>query len=194
MKTTPIPVKFDRQGHSCNFYAGFGPTNDKAGLASAPTASIWIVSNIGNIMALLLCPGPKGAWTFWKLVRNAARERKEVSQRSLHYAPIFRLLLKVAVNGTHQCDFLNFCGASVPTISPSAIARLMCVCVWVMRFKVFGGPGKHERPIHEPRLFCSKCDFGKGREHFANLLRMHSRKAMWHHSAHFITHQSFAFY
>ena len=26
LKTTPIPVKFDRQGHSCNFYAGFGPT------------------------------------------------------------------------------------------------------------------------------------------------------------------------
>ena len=25
-KTTRIPVKFDRQGHSCNFYAGFGPT------------------------------------------------------------------------------------------------------------------------------------------------------------------------
>ena len=24
MKTTPIPVKFDRQGHSCNFYVGFG--------------------------------------------------------------------------------------------------------------------------------------------------------------------------
>ena len=33
------------------------------------------------------------------------------SQRSLHYAPIFRLLLKVAVKGTHQCDFNNFCGA-----------------------------------------------------------------------------------
>ena len=30
------------------------------------------------------------------------------SQRSLHNAPIFRLLLKVAVNGTHQCDFFNF--------------------------------------------------------------------------------------
>ena len=27
MKTTPIPVKFDRQGHSCNFFAGFGPTS-----------------------------------------------------------------------------------------------------------------------------------------------------------------------
>lgn len=27
MKTTPIPVKFDRQGHSCNFYGGFGPTH-----------------------------------------------------------------------------------------------------------------------------------------------------------------------
>ena len=33
------------------------------------------------------------------------------SQRSLHNAPIFRLLLKVAVNGTHQCDCLNFCGS-----------------------------------------------------------------------------------
>ena len=32
-------------------------------------------------------------------------------QRSLQNAPIFRLLLKVAVNGTHQCDLSNFCGA-----------------------------------------------------------------------------------
>ena len=31
MKTTPIPVKFDRQGHSCNFYAGFGPTTLQRG-------------------------------------------------------------------------------------------------------------------------------------------------------------------
>ena len=31
-----------------------------------------------------------------------------VSQRSPHNAPIFRLLLKVAVNGTHQCELLNF--------------------------------------------------------------------------------------
>ena len=36
------------------------------------------------------------------------------SQRSLHNAPIFRLLLKVAVDGTHQCDFLNVCGALAP--------------------------------------------------------------------------------
>ena len=33
------------------------------------------------------------------------------SQHSLRSAPIFRLLLKIAVNGTHQCDFHNFCGA-----------------------------------------------------------------------------------
>ena len=33
------------------------------------------------------------------------------SQRSLHSAEIFRLLLKVAVSGTHQCDSHNFCGA-----------------------------------------------------------------------------------
>ena len=37
-----------------------------------------------------------------------------VSQCSLHNAPIFRLLLKVAVNGTHQCESLNFCGTYVP--------------------------------------------------------------------------------
>jgi hypothetical protein len=29
LKTTPIPVKFDRQGHPCNFYAGFGPTGSR---------------------------------------------------------------------------------------------------------------------------------------------------------------------
>ena len=43
-----------------------------------------------------------------------------LSQRSLHNASIFRLLLKVAVNGTHQCDFLIFCGASRPNIASDA--------------------------------------------------------------------------
>jgi hypothetical protein len=38
------------------------------------------------------------------------------SQCSLHSAPIFRLLLKVAVNGTHQCESLNFCGAHRPNV------------------------------------------------------------------------------
>ena len=42
---------------------------------------------------------------------NKALLLHRTSQRSLHDAPIFRLLLKVAVNGTHQCDFPNFCGA-----------------------------------------------------------------------------------
>ena len=39
-----------------------------------------------------------------------------ISQCSLHNAPIFRLLLKVAVNGTHQCESLNFCGAFCPNL------------------------------------------------------------------------------
>ena len=39
-----------------------------------------------------------------------------ISQRALHNEPIFRLLLKVAVNGTHQCDFPNFCGQQCPTM------------------------------------------------------------------------------
>ena len=43
------------------------------------------------------------------------------SQRSLHNEPIFRLLLKVAVKGTQQCEFLNFCGVYSPilTLAPS---------------------------------------------------------------------------
>ena len=44
--------------------------------------------------------------------RQGLMSRQGVSsQRSLHNAPIFRLLLKVAVNGTHQCDYSNFCGS-----------------------------------------------------------------------------------
>ena len=39
-----------------------------------------------------------------------------MSQRSFQDAPIFRLLLEVAVGGTHQCDFLNFCESLVLSI------------------------------------------------------------------------------
>ena len=49
--------------------------------------------------------------TYWQ---HLAVYTSSASQRSLHNAPIFRLLLKVAVNGTHQCDFLNFCGGLGP--------------------------------------------------------------------------------
>ena len=37
MKTTPIPVKFDRQGHPCNFYAGFGPTYSESAVGRSNT-------------------------------------------------------------------------------------------------------------------------------------------------------------
>ena len=49
------------------------------------------------------------------------------SQRSLHNAPIFRLLLKVAVNGTHQCDFLNFCGGFGSQHMSSAVKQDVCL-------------------------------------------------------------------
>ena len=49
---------------------------------------------------------------------------QEPSQRSLHNAPIFRLLLKVAVNGTHQCDFFNFWGTSCPNHGYPCMALL----------------------------------------------------------------------
>ena len=42
------------------------------------------------------------------------QERRNTSQRSLHHEPIFRLLLKVAVKGTQQCEFLKFYGVYIP--------------------------------------------------------------------------------
>ena len=57
------------------------------------------------------------------LVKPIPHLQSLVSQRSLHNEPIFRLLLKVAVNGTHQCDFLNFCG------SPGSQQRI-CLSSW----------------------------------------------------------------
>ena len=55
-------------------------------------------------------PVLKAAWEFYTLNWNTSVECHVASQRSLHYAPIFRLLLEVAVKGTHQYDFCNFCG------------------------------------------------------------------------------------
>ena len=45
MKTTPIPVKFDRQGHSCNFYGGFGPTFQTAGCVRSCVGELPLVSS-----------------------------------------------------------------------------------------------------------------------------------------------------
>ena len=58
----------------------------------------------------LQCRAPVRAQTvvLHKIIGSLAPRTLTSSQRSLHNAPIFRLLLKVAVNGTHQCDFLNF--------------------------------------------------------------------------------------
>ena len=42
------------------------------------------------------------------VVRSELNAQAYLSQRSLQPEPIFRLLLKVAVNGTHQCDSQQF--------------------------------------------------------------------------------------
>ena len=49
------------------------------------------------------------------------------SQRSLHNEPIFRLLLKVAVKGTQQCDFLNFCGVYSPITCMTSFCTAICM-------------------------------------------------------------------
>ena len=73
-------------------------------LAGCLLGACWVLEGRGIARPELetlrmCCCGPSGlrCWTH------------QASQRSLHNAPIFRLLLKVAVKGTHQCDFLNFC-------------------------------------------------------------------------------------
>ena len=58
------------------------------------------------------------------------------SQRSPQDAPIFRLLLKVAVKGTHQCDCLNFCGK--PASQRESTLRLS-VRAWAGRGADGGG-------------------------------------------------------
>ena len=58
---------------------------------------------------------------------NRAHVKDRASQRSLHNTPIFRLLLKVAVNGTHQCDSFNFCGSFGP--QPTNTAGRLPKCI-----------------------------------------------------------------
>ena len=66
----------------------------------------------GRFAQALRARRPPGSDVTHLVVLGGRVSRHEVSsQRSLHNAPIFRLLLKVAVNGTHQCDYSNFCGS-----------------------------------------------------------------------------------
>ena len=79
---------------------------------SAGMAQSWGLRTLrGNNVIALRCEN--NARLRHETARRNANEC-QASQRSLHNAPIFRLLLKVAVNGTHQCDFHNFCGAFAP--------------------------------------------------------------------------------
>jgi hypothetical protein len=50
-----------------------------------------------------------------------------ISQCSVHNAPIFRLLLQVAVNGTHQCESLMFL-RNILSQSPSSHRLHSCRC------------------------------------------------------------------
>ena len=83
--------------------------------------------------------GRHQCYVFGKVLEQTVHEL--ASQCSLHNAPIFRLLLKVAVNGTHQCESLNFCGTSCPNLCRSDRSRSAHV-----------PPGRNE----EPRLSSMK--------------------------------------
>ena len=88
----------------------FGVTNARLLSAFWHNAS-WLC------LVVPLCCLIENTRIFTQLILVFVGKHNRPSQRSLHNAPIFRLLLKVAVNGTHQCDFINFCGALwVPTM------------------------------------------------------------------------------
>ena len=71
---------------------------------------------------------------------GAPCRQRPASQRSLHNAPIFRLLLKVAVKGTHQCDLQYFCGnvmfpnqfGSRPEFSDEHLSVSYCMVTSIM--------------------------------------------------------------
>jgi hypothetical protein len=66
-----------------------------------------------------------------RTTRKKRASSLHLSQRSLHNAPIFRLLLKVAVNGTHQCDFLEFLrGLLGPNNQRDAMSLVACAGLW----------------------------------------------------------------
>ena len=80
-----------------------------------------------------------------------------VSQCSLHNAPIFRLLLKVAVNGTHQCESLNFCGDLCPNHFSASVTLVFPIC----RARRAGGPpfrwAAWDVPILSERFDAESC-------------------------------------
>jgi hypothetical protein len=55
-----------------------------------------------------------GQKCLWLRCLEISSETIPLSQHSLQLAPIFRLLLKVAVKGMHQCDSTNFCMGLLP--------------------------------------------------------------------------------
>ena len=101
------------------------------------------------------------------------------SQRSLHNAPIFRLLLKVAVNGTHQCDSIEFLrDRKIPTTTKFGVGdkvAALCHCRAAIRYFYFSSvPGSRHllsasfcwarREFHALKFFFAKQNFAR---HFA---------------------------
>ena len=95
------------------------------------------------------------------------------SQRSLHNTPIFRLLLKVAVNGTHQCDSFNFCGSFGPQLTINAartrLETLLCTRSDATRMRAC------RKVALAPRRRCSAV--ARGDELRAEAPRTHARRA-----------------
>lgn len=85
--------------------------------ASRRPACEWVLRTYiyAYMAAHLTILGTTTAGYIHKWTNSFYAQGSELSQRSFQFAPIFRLLLKVAVKGTHQCDYCIFWGEQSPT-------------------------------------------------------------------------------
>ena len=131
--------------HQCdflNFFGAHAPTL----LALAIQAELPAPSCLGSVVAvtqtLLKMPPSHERWIGPKVLSHlrppapatlASNPIETPAVISLHNAPILRLLLKIAMSGMHQCDFLNLCEMQAPTNTRIPFRQRM---EWIICFSV----------------------------------------------------------
>ena len=141
MKTTPIPVKFDRQGHSCNFFAGFGPTV----LGFAAMRCLRALLRLGRV-------GLEGVFCYFGV--QSASMRVWGGAMRLFQMLIFRTLIFSVVTGGGAA-FCNSCWSSALFVA----GGVQC-CILAFFLLVAVGQNARRRGAFG---FCSilvRCSFG----------------------------------
>ena len=129
MKTTPISVKFDRQGHSCNFYAGFGPTGVECILSSQAfrCISAWLFFGTSSERSSSRCCVLFGhLLNAIPSVTVCVRYLKCVDLSGQCWAEIQQLALTGSSSSLHS-EACNALGASDGVIHSSISSEVVCL-------------------------------------------------------------------